>query len=350
MSKFHINKHGVPAPCKAKKGNCPLGGEGEHFNTEQEAQQYADRIYEKQHSLLPTNEDLQRNAFDNYYDEVTEDGLQTHSPLFDNSSYIEDDVVRKVFEDEFGKNSYFVEVRESDTPLNYSFNSTSEGAYGPYQEVLRNMPKDYKEKYLDENGEPNEELKEAVSDYLESYEGNPVDIYDKKFKKVLDPEQGADFVRNYVYGDLERDFDVVYEESTDSVEAGTVGWNFVANTSSEDYGTFNDNPKLQEVMQNEFGKDSFIAEVKDYDDHMSYSLDSTSEAALEPYVTKANSLDDPSKVLNSDGDFKPEFRKALNSHLAKKAAGNPIKTFFGKKLRKVADPYDGAKFIDEYVK
>jgi len=90
--------------------------------------------------------------------------------------------------------------------------------------------------------------------------------------------------------------------------------------------------------------------VKDYDDHMSYSLDSTSEAALEPYVTKANSLDDPSKVLNSDGDFKPEFRKALNSHLAKKAAGNPIKTFFGKKLRKVADPYDGAKFIDEYVK
>jgi len=128
---------------KQKKGNCPLGGEGEHFNTEQEAQQYADRINEKQHSLLPTNGDLQRNAFDNYYDEVTEDGLQTHSPLFDNSSYIEDDVVRKVFEDKFGKNSYFVEVRESDTPLSYSFNSTSEGAYGPYQEVLRNMPEDY---------------------------------------------------------------------------------------------------------------------------------------------------------------------------------------------------------------
>ena len=26
MAKFHINKHGVPAPCKAKPGNCPLGG------------------------------------------------------------------------------------------------------------------------------------------------------------------------------------------------------------------------------------------------------------------------------------------------------------------------------------
>jgi len=350
MTKYHINKHGVPSVCRATKGNCPLGGEGEHFSTEEEAQKHADSLNEKEYEFLPTNESLQRNSFDNYYYNVTEGGLQTHSPVFDNSSYIDDDVVKKVFEDEFGENSYFVEVRENDTPLNYSFNSISEGAYSPYQEVVNNMPEDYKNKYLDENGEPNEELKEATSDYLESYEGNPVEIFDKKFKKVLVPKQGADFVRNYVYGDLERDFDVVYKENTDSVELGTVGWNFVANTSSEDHGTFSDNPKLQEVMENEFGKDSFVTEVKDYDNHMSYSLDSTSEAAREPYVTRASNLDDPSKVLDSDGEFKPEFRKALNSHLAKEAEGNPVKTFFGKKLRKVADPYDSAKFIDEYVK
>lgn len=26
MAKFHINKNGVAAPCKATKGNCPYGG------------------------------------------------------------------------------------------------------------------------------------------------------------------------------------------------------------------------------------------------------------------------------------------------------------------------------------
>lgn len=53
MSKFHINKHGVPAPCKATKGNCPLGGEGEHFNSEQEAQAFIDKTNEEKHGFLP---------------------------------------------------------------------------------------------------------------------------------------------------------------------------------------------------------------------------------------------------------------------------------------------------------
>lgn len=53
MSKFHINKHGIPAPCKAKQGNCPLGGDDQHFSTREEAQEVADRENEKKHSLLP---------------------------------------------------------------------------------------------------------------------------------------------------------------------------------------------------------------------------------------------------------------------------------------------------------
>ena len=53
MSKFHINKHGVPAPCKAKPGNCPLGGDDQHFNSQEEAQVYADKVNEQEHSLLP---------------------------------------------------------------------------------------------------------------------------------------------------------------------------------------------------------------------------------------------------------------------------------------------------------
>ncbi|HHT97118.1 MAG TPA: hypothetical protein GXZ90_04400 [Clostridiales bacterium] len=56
MSKFHINKHGVPAPCKAKKGNCPYGGESgndNHFDTQEEAQAYADKANASEHGYLP---------------------------------------------------------------------------------------------------------------------------------------------------------------------------------------------------------------------------------------------------------------------------------------------------------
>lgn len=53
MSKFHINKHGVPAPCKAKAGNCPLGGEETHFNTREEAQKSLDEKNKKLFGLIP---------------------------------------------------------------------------------------------------------------------------------------------------------------------------------------------------------------------------------------------------------------------------------------------------------
>lgn len=53
MSKFHINKHGVPAPCKANKDNCPLGGSDTHFDTVKDAQVYADKVNEEQNGLLP---------------------------------------------------------------------------------------------------------------------------------------------------------------------------------------------------------------------------------------------------------------------------------------------------------
>jgi len=54
MSKFHINKHGVPVPCKAKLGNCPLGGISEHFDNLEQAQEYVNNQSEQKHGLLPT--------------------------------------------------------------------------------------------------------------------------------------------------------------------------------------------------------------------------------------------------------------------------------------------------------
>lgn len=62
MSKFHINKHGVPAPCKAKVGNCPLGGIESHFNTKTEAQLFADKMNSEKFGFVPTNDVLSMKA------------------------------------------------------------------------------------------------------------------------------------------------------------------------------------------------------------------------------------------------------------------------------------------------
>lgn len=53
MSRFHINKDGIPAPCKAKSGNCPLGNESQHFTSEQEAQDYINDSSSEKYGLLP---------------------------------------------------------------------------------------------------------------------------------------------------------------------------------------------------------------------------------------------------------------------------------------------------------
>lgn len=57
MSKFHINKNGVPAPCKAKEGNCPLGGSESHFTTKEEAQVFLDKQAREKYGLLAETED-----------------------------------------------------------------------------------------------------------------------------------------------------------------------------------------------------------------------------------------------------------------------------------------------------
>lgn len=55
MSKFHINKHGLPAPCKAQKGNCPYGGSESHYDSIEEAQRVADNLNKNEFGLLPTS-------------------------------------------------------------------------------------------------------------------------------------------------------------------------------------------------------------------------------------------------------------------------------------------------------
>lgn len=64
--KFHINKHGVPAPCKAKEGNCPLGGVDTHFDTQKEAQAYIDNKSAEEYGLLTSVQSNPRHDVDRF--------------------------------------------------------------------------------------------------------------------------------------------------------------------------------------------------------------------------------------------------------------------------------------------
>lgn len=52
MAKFHIGKKGEPTVCRAKNGNCPFGGEEQHYSTKQEAQQAIEKSLENQHKTI----------------------------------------------------------------------------------------------------------------------------------------------------------------------------------------------------------------------------------------------------------------------------------------------------------
>lgn len=82
MSKFHINKHGVPAPCRAVKGNCPLGGnsgEEGHFDSKEEAQVHADNINKKEYGVTPEmakpNIEVDQKDFDKTFPESYNNGF-----------------------------------------------------------------------------------------------------------------------------------------------------------------------------------------------------------------------------------------------------------------------------------
>lgn len=124
MSKFHINKHGVPAPCKAIKGNCPLGGESgneNHFDTQEEAQEYADIENENEHGLLPgieqDNNPMQGNYVGNYYSISQKAGESLSKPM-------NTDNAKEIFDGGFKDGDItasFEKYPMNESPVNFDF-------------------------------------------------------------------------------------------------------------------------------------------------------------------------------------------------------------------------------------
>ena len=95
MTKYHINKHGVPAVCMAKPGNCPLGGDELHFSTMEEAEKAVEKEMAEKYGVLgvettPAPPKICLSATGKlilYTDEIKDSGIYDNMPKF--SSYEE---------------------------------------------------------------------------------------------------------------------------------------------------------------------------------------------------------------------------------------------------------------------
>lgn len=196
MSKFHINKHGVPAPCKAEKGKCPYGGEDRHFNTLEEAQAYADKVNAATHGYLPGMNQSPQAVFEEIYEENGGVFIGITSQPED---FGDNEQVRQEFVNNFGDDATIIEANDSNKdPLSYSLDSNYDGLVGPYENLKSTMTEEQRSRFLDENEEFTPEIREVLSDYLKSKEGPEKRVFGKKFKSIENAYDGAEFLRNYI--------------------------------------------------------------------------------------------------------------------------------------------------------
>lgn len=57
LTKYHIDKNGVPAICRATKRPCPLGGPEAHFDSIEEAEEFIQEEFKKNFGLIGTQGD-----------------------------------------------------------------------------------------------------------------------------------------------------------------------------------------------------------------------------------------------------------------------------------------------------
>lgn len=80
MSKYHIKKDGTPGICRAKNGNCPLGGSENHFDSMEDAQVAAQEMMEERFGVESTEERFEslKNKLTNFNGSTSEqDSLRT---------------------------------------------------------------------------------------------------------------------------------------------------------------------------------------------------------------------------------------------------------------------------------
>lgn len=78
MSKYHIDKNGKPALCKATERPCPLGGDDTHFPTIEEAQTYVDEKNAEKFGIFPVEDE---HADGDYQEMLTDEAMMVFEEM-----------------------------------------------------------------------------------------------------------------------------------------------------------------------------------------------------------------------------------------------------------------------------
>lgn len=112
--KYHINKNGKPAVCKAAERPCPLGGDEVHFSTMKEARAHADKMHADEFTLLPKEIDsYSLESVKGMFPELTEEQVHTlHDYLKEEEAIkLEVQLLDKAASDTKGTDGYFDAVQ-----------------------------------------------------------------------------------------------------------------------------------------------------------------------------------------------------------------------------------------------
>lgn len=206
MSKFHINKHGVPAPCHAKDGNCPLGGDSgneNHFDSQEQAQEYLEKTNSKEHGILP-GMNTQKGSYEG-------SGYEVSKNLADNLAGVNEDNIKEKIAKAFktGENVSYATEDFNNNPV--EFNATiSKNDSGNYK--VEGEISEYS--LVEDDFEDYEEYEDYLEDgpdtsYNVNFEMNEEDLKKTlsesgRFNRKSASEDGAGLVTSGIY-DLSRE-------------------------------------------------------------------------------------------------------------------------------------------------
>lgn len=211
MTKYHINKKGIPAPCRATKGNCPLGGEGEHFSNKEEAEKRAKQLLEKEYGLIKNVDGALEKDFQNVYSRYEEGPFMVHVEYLKYLGYLNytdnPEAVQKEFNETFGEKSFVVESKGENEVVDmadYTFESDSINLR--YREIGEELSEEgyNTTNFFDEESPEyfgrNKDFREEYKKFQAERQGEEKEFHGKKLRVVESPHSEAtkEFFRSYI--------------------------------------------------------------------------------------------------------------------------------------------------------
>lgn len=211
MTRYHINKHGVPAPCKAQKGNCPYGGNESHYDNLEDAQKAAAEKLESEYGIFKELKYNYDSSLKEKYPNLNDYQLEKVQEYYDKELEIQKEVTDLVNSspEYMGTDEYFERVQRvraealKKYELGREMNEILEGQYqeeikedlsNKIKENVGESPNTRKEGVYHASPEISEEtFEEDVGEVFTSYSGKSMDTVKREIKELQEKRGNISF-------------------------------------------------------------------------------------------------------------------------------------------------------------